>query len=143
VLPGCIYRPCPASNHTTMSDSPDTCLHVRLLLEHGQIADGQRPSVNHVAQQIGMPHQTLSRLYTGKSRNVRLQTARALCNFYGIALDYFACADESACLQYLAQRQHRESHVAEIDREAAQLSETGQRNVMTVLQWLVAGKSDG
>lgn len=121
----------------------DTCLHVRVLIEYGQDEAGQTYTLKAIEQATGLQHQTLSRLTRCKSRNVRLETARRLCAFYGISLDYFACPDEAACRTYLARYQHPRSHLAEIDQQATRLTETGQRNVLTVLQWVLrAGRAE-
>lgn len=123
-----------------MTEAVDTCLHVRLLLEYGQDQHGQPYTPTEISRQINISQQTLSRLMTGKSRNISLHTARQLCAFYGISLDYFACTDEAECLRFLSQHQHIASPLLEIERETNRLSDKGQRNVLTILQWLLRAR---
>src|SRR5690606_10999217 len=75
---------------------------IRLLLESAGEGD---INIRQLAKAIGISDQALANLLQGKSANPRLSTLLALCQHYGISLDYFACESETACREYLYRHQ--------------------------------------
>lgn len=108
---------------------------IRLLLELGTGAD---INISQVAQATGISDQALANLLQGKSANPRLSTLLALCQHYGISLDYFACESEAACRAYLYHHQMQAASplIGAIENAAAHLSPKGQRNVLAIMEWM-------
>ena len=94
-------------------------------------------SLRSVAQATGLTPQALAKLLAGHAANPRLQTLRALCGYYGIALDYFDCATIADCQAYLyAARCNGSPLLSRIESDLQTLSPRGQRNVLVVLEWM-------
>lgn len=108
---------------------------VRLLLEAG--AEGEI-NMRQISKAIGISDQTLANLLQGKAANPRLKTLLALCQHYDISLDYFACETEAACQEYLYRHRFRKALplIDEIENAAAHLSPKGQRNVLSIMEWM-------
>jgi transcriptional regulator with XRE-family HTH domain len=77
---------------------------IRLLIDLLPSASGHPYSPARIAAATGISDQTLLNLISGKSDNPRLDTLQKLCAFYGISLEYFECASEQRCTEYLAHR---------------------------------------
>lgn len=113
------------------------CLQLTLLIEAVPQSSGQPYPVADLARQMGVSPQALLNLLNDKSHHPRLDTVRRLCRVYGISLDYFECATEAACLDYLARHRVASStQLQEISRSAETLTPRGQRNVLKILEWL-------
>lgn len=108
---------------------------IRLLLE---LDAGAKINISQVARATGISDQALANLLKGKSANPRLSTLLALCQHYSISLDYFACESEAACRAYLYHHQMQAASplIGEIENAAARLSPKGQRNVLTIMEWM-------
>ncbi|MAU08406.1 MAG: hypothetical protein CL607_01175 [Anaerolineaceae bacterium] len=127
---------------------------IRILMEYGEGAHGKdahgkddgdkKPTLRQLAAQIGISDQALKNLLDGKSANPRLKTLLALTRYYQISLDYFSCQDEEACKHYFY-RNPPVTHplIAEINMESAALSAKGQRNVLAIMTWMLAGHPMG
>ena len=115
---------------------------LRLLIDIRSIDNEPLPSVKALARAMNMSDQTLLNLLDGSAASPRLETARAICSYYGITLDYFDCETEAACRDYLARHQLRASPLLQaIDEETAELSPRGKRNVLSLLEWVRRAKS--
>ena len=91
-----------------------------------------------------MSDQALKNLLDSKSTNPRLKTLLALTSYYQISLDYFSCQDEEACKHYFYRNPPVSNPlIAEIDTESAALSAKGQRNVLAIMTWMLAGHPMG
>ena len=98
---------------------------------------GKPYSLGTLAQAAGVSDQSLTYLLDGRSQSPRLETIRSISHFYHISLDYFDCATESECRAYLVSRLAQSSSLLQdIAAEAATLTPKGQRNVLTMLEWL-------
>lgn len=97
-----------------------------------------------IAEATGISDQALANLLQGKSTNPRLRTLLTLCQYYGISLDYFECETVAACREYLyAHRlRHTSPLIGEIADAAGRLSAKGQRNVLTLMEWMRLGNPD-
>ncbi len=113
---------------------------VRVLFSYNT-APRSIPNFTEIAGATGISDQTLANLLQGKSTNPRLKTLLALCQYYGISLDYFECETVAACREYLYTHQFRRasSLLSEIAVEAGRLSAKGQRNVLTLMEWMRLG----
>ena len=122
----------------------DVSAQIRLLLEHGLDSQGQSHNLAEVAAATGIRYQTLANLINGKATNPRLKTLQALCGFYHLSLDYFACETEQACLDYLAH--HRmcsaSPFIHDLADEANKLTPRGQRNVLKIMTWMELAQLD-
>ena len=115
---------------------------LRLLIDLHTTGSERVPSVKALAQAMNISDQTLLNLLDGSAASPRLETARAICSYYGITLDYFDCETEAACRDYLARHQLRGSPLLQaIDEETAELSPRGKRNVLSLLEWVRRAKS--
>lgn len=113
-----------------------------ILLDQGVDRAGERHRLSEVAAATGIRYQTLAKLLNGQSSSPRLSTLLALCHFYDISLDYFACDTEAACRHYLELHHARLASplIREIEHESARLTDQGQRNVLTIMDWMRAGQ---
>lgn len=109
----------------------------QILLDRLRDPQGKPYSLATLAQATGLSDQSLAYLLEGRSQFPRLDTLRALCRFYHISLDYFACETEADCHRYLLEQLAASSTLLnDIAMEAAALTPKGQRNVLTMLEWL-------
>lgn len=109
----------------------------QILLDQLRDPQGKPYSLATLAQATGLSDQSLAYLLEGRSQFPRLDTLRALCRFYHISLDYFACETEADCHRYLLEQLAASSTLLnDIAVEAAALTPKGQRNVLTMLEWL-------
>src|SRR5690606_35697101 len=94
-----------------------------------------------VARLTGISHQTLMNLLQGQSANPRLDTLRALCELYGISLDYFGCDTDEACRAYLLQQAsiRDDSPLREIIHRTEKLSSTSTQRVLRLMDWMQLG----
>ncbi len=98
---------------------------------------GKPYSMATLAKAAGVSDQSLSYLLDGQSQYPRLETLRAICSFYHISIDYFECDTESDCRAYLLECLAESSTLLhDIASEAQALTPRGQRNVLTMLEWL-------
>ena len=90
------------------------------------------------ARATGIPLQTLLYLLDGQSSSPRLNTARQLCQCFDITLDYFDCATEADCQQYLADRwlSGAPGQAQQLAAEVEQLSPRGRRNILALIELL-------
>ena len=95
-------------------------------------------NITQIAKAAGISSQALANIIQGKSENPRLKTLQALCQYYGISLDYFACESKAECEAFLYKHQMETASelVFEIEHEAAELSPKGQRNVLNIMEWM-------
>ena len=109
----------------------------QILIDRLRDPHGKPYSLGTLAQATALSDQSLAYLLEGRSQFPRLDTLRAICRFYHISLDYFACETEADCHRYLlAQLASSSSLLNDIAVEAAALTPKGQRNVLTMLEWL-------
>ena len=110
---------------------------IRVLLDYGR-PEHPEPSLSELAEATGLSDQTWANLLQGKSTNPRLNTLLALCQYFDVSLDYFACTSEDACRTYLyAHRlRDRSPHISDIEAAASRLSPRGQRNVLAMMEWM-------
>lgn len=108
---------------------------LRLLLEQG-LSDNTVLTLSEISEATGLSDQTLANLLQGKSINPRLTTLRALCQYFDISLDYFACTSEKACLAYLFVHRHRKHspELTEIEAITERISTRGQNNVLSLME---------
>jgi transcriptional regulator with XRE-family HTH domain len=105
------------------------------LLEYAK-STGQETDLSEIAHQTGITYQALANLVQGKVSNPRLNTLLALCQYFGISLDYFNCESEAACREYLyVHLASQSSLINEIEQASAPLSAKGQRNVLAIMAW--------
>ena len=117
---------------------------IRILMAYGQGSSDKKPNLRQLATEIGISDQALRNLLDGKSANPRLKTLLALTCYYQISLDYFSCQDEEACKHYFYRNPPATNPlIAEIDTESAVLSAKGQRNVLAIMTWMLAGRPIG
>lgn len=122
------------------SDRISIACQMQLLLEH-TAAPNKRPStIATLARAMGLSQQTLQNILQGRIDNPRLDTLRVLCQFYGISLDYFDLPTEERCRHYLAAKQLTSAApvMQHIQRETHDLTEQGQRNILSALEWINA-----
>lgn len=113
----------------------------RILMDMLRDGHGKPYTLNTLAQAAAVSDQSLTYLLEGRSQFPRLDTIRAICRFYHISLDYFACETEEACRAYLLERLAESSSLLQnIASETAALTPKGKRNVLTMLEWLRQGK---
>lgn len=109
---------------------------IRLLLEWSERR--QHHTLREVAQAVGISTQALTNILDGEAPDPRLSTLRAICNFFQVSLDYFACLTQEACQNYLTLRPNQSNSptIQQITHASQQLSPRGQANVLVILQWL-------
>ena len=115
---------------------------LNLLLQEGKTTRGEKLSTAaDIARQTGVSHQTIMNLLQGHSHNPRLNTLRALCEIYGITLDYFDCASEYDCRVHLLQRAVCANNptLSEIKQRSDQLAAHTRKRVMTLITWVELG----
>ncbi|MCK6580616.1 MAG: helix-turn-helix domain-containing protein [Anaerolineae bacterium] len=108
---------------------------LHLLLERHRSQTGKPLSIRSLAGSTGISVQALLNLADGSSLFPRLDTARALCRFFGIALDYFNLETEAECMAYLAAHQP-DSMLRDLSQEANSLTPRGRRNVLAIMEWI-------
>jgi transcriptional regulator with XRE-family HTH domain len=114
---------------------------IAVLLEYAMSA-GQETGLTEIARQTGITYQALANLVQGKVSNPRLNTLLALCEYFGISLDYFNCELETACREYLyVHVASKQPLISEIEQASAPLSDKGQRNVLAIMDWRIAKNS--
>lgn len=109
-----------------------------LLWTHVRSVEERCFTVTEVAQALNLQRQTLVNLLHGQASNPRLETLRALSDFFCIPLDYFSLTSEGACLACLLRHQRLGASPAllcRIDLEARRLSPAATQNVLTILTW--------
>jgi len=111
---------------------------LRILIDFYPNKHGQPDSITHIAEATDISVQTLLNLLDGTSASPRLDTARRICTFYGISLDYFDCESEGECIDYLVEQKVETASplVHEIERETDELSQRGKRNVLSLIEWV-------
>lgn len=115
---------------------------IRLLIEAAQPMNGaQISTAADIARLTGISHQTLMNLLQGQNTNPRLDTLRALCELYGISLDYFDCENDVDCRAHILQKAtiNRNSMVSEIIEHTEQLSATSKQRVLRLMEWMQLG----
>lgn len=117
---------------------------IAFLIEYGRDLQAKQYSLAEVAKLTGVRYQTLANLIDESSSNPRLKTLRALCQLYGISLDYFACETEESCINTLKQHQlaNASEEIHKIDNETSTLSAKGKRNVLAMMEWIRAASQD-
>lgn len=108
---------------------------MRILIETLPAPDGTPYKLAAIAQAIAVSEQSLTYLLDGRTQFPRLNTARRLCRFYGISLDYFTCTSEAECRVYLVQHasQNASPMIREIEEQSGTLSISGKRRVLRLL----------
>lgn len=126
-----------------MNDPISFAKQFHILVETVVDERGRGVSIAALARATAIAEQSLLNLLSGKSETPRLETARRLCHFFGIDLDYFDQDNERACREYLAQRRNAHSLdlLQDIASEAETLSGKGQKHVLTLLEWLRRARS--
>ena len=94
--------------------------------------NGQPHSLAAIARATELSEQSLHYLLEGRTEFPRLNTARRLCRFYDISLDYFGCETEADCRAYLAQlaSQRASPLVREINQTAETLTPSAKRRAL-------------
>ncbi len=114
------------------------------LLTHGKIFEYEPHSVRTIAEAIQLSNQTLRNLLNGRTISPRLETARAICQLYGITLDYFGLESRAACERYLLQHRQRDFPVlTAIDEQSRQLSSDALASLMRISHWIQAKEMQG
>lgn len=111
---------------------------LRILIEFMPAPDGLPYTLAAIAQATELSEQSLRFLLEGRTEYPRLNTARGLCRFYDISLDYFGFETEAECRAYLARlaAQRASSLVREIDQTAETLTPSAKRRVLGLLERL-------
>lgn len=111
---------------------------LRILIDFYPNKNGQPDSITHIAEATDISVQTLLNLLDGTSASPRLDTARRICEFYGISLDYFDCETEAECRDYLVQQRVETASpiVHQIERETDELSQRGKHNILSLIEWV-------
>lgn len=116
----------------------DFSQQLAILLKHGVTADGRRLSVTGLAVAAGLNPQTLINLLANRSTSPLLETARAVCDVYGISLDYFDLSTAEACKNYL--NRHRQPQPSEALRKMIeqldQLTSPSKEQIARVVHWI-------
>lgn len=90
------------------------CRQLEILFEIMLDPDGRPYSLTELAKATDLTLNTVSRLKTGRITDPRLSTLIAICDFFGVGLDYFNCTSEAECYQVLAQINHKHERLPEI-----------------------------
>ena len=111
---------------------------LEVLMELRESIDRPPHTPADVARATGISLQTLLNLLNGRSNSPRLTTARQLCTCFEITLDYFGCTTIEECQNYLMQRWLTEAPepVRSIADVAGGISPRGQRNILSIMEWL-------
>jgi len=111
---------------------------LRILIDFYPNKHGQPDSITHIAEATDISVQTLLNLLDGTSASPRLDTARRICTFYGISLDYFECKTEAECRDYLVQQRllGASQLTQTIERETQAMSPRNKRNVLSLMEWI-------
>lgn len=123
-----------------MNERISIARRMKLLLEHTPNPHTRPSTVIGLAEAIGLTQQTLQNILHERIDNPRLNTLRALCGFYKISLDYFDLPTEETCRHYLAAQQLKTAPmmIHQIDHETHSLTERGQHNILSSLEWMNA-----
>lgn len=113
---------------------------MQLLLEYTPEPNTRPSSIAALADVLGLTQQTLQNILHGRIDNPRLNTLKALCQFYGISLDYFDLQSEDQCRHYLAAKQLKAAPpvIQQIDHETQTLTGKAQNNILSALEWMTA-----
>lgn len=109
---------------------------LQILIGSVPAPDGLPYSLAAIAEATELSEQSLRYLLEGRTEYPRLNTARRLCSFYDISLDYFGCETEADCRAYLAQlvSQRASPLLREIDQTADTLTPSSKRRVFRLLE---------
>lgn len=123
-----------------MSDHISIARQMQLLLEYTPEPNTRPSTIDSLAEALGITQQTLQNILHERIDNPRLNTLKALCQFYRISLDYFDLPTEEKCRHYLAAQQLKQAPVAVqlIENETHNLTGKAQRNVLSALKWISA-----
>ncbi|MEO8391407.1 MAG: helix-turn-helix domain-containing protein [Chloroflexota bacterium] len=108
----------------------------RILIDSLPAPEGNKYSIASISDATGLSEQTLQYLLEGRTQYPVLDSARKLCRFFGISLDYFECETEAECHEFLAQNaaQQASSVVREIEQQADVLTQAAKGNVLRLLE---------
>jgi transcriptional regulator with XRE-family HTH domain len=110
-----------------------------ILLADGRNVEGRAHSIQSLAKAVELSDQALLNLLNGRTISPRLETARAICQLYGITLDYFGLDSVAACQRYLLRAQQQTSPtLLAIDEQSRQLSPTTLESLARIVAWIWA-----
>ncbi|MDX2137281.1 MAG: helix-turn-helix transcriptional regulator [Chloroflexota bacterium] len=110
---------------------------LQLLLDYLPDMHHQLSSPAQLARLLNMSPQAVLNLLNGHTTSPRLDTARALCQCFGVSLDYFALTTRQACETYLKQQVVARSTptVQAINTHVSHLTPHVMKRVLVVLSW--------
>ena len=108
----------------------------RILINSVLTPEGNKYSIAAISRGTGLKEQTLLYLLDGGTEYPVLDSARKLCRFFHITLDYFECQTEAECQEFLAQSaaQQASEVIRQIDEQAETLTPSAKGNVLRLLE---------
>ena len=125
-----------------MNDYLPVSTQLNILFEN-VLGEAKRPyTLQEVSDGTGISVSSLSQLRNGHIENPQLNTLRELCQFFGVPLRYFETKDEKECFAIIADdNEGNAPELNEIAFRATNLSENGQRDVLTIIKWVQAAEA--
>lgn len=109
---------------------------LNLLFEHVRDGDGQTFTDVTVAKATGMSASSLSALRRNITNNPRLDNVKALANFFGVSLNYFAAQDLQEGISLIANSRHQNQVDAELATRLTNLSDEARDDLERILAWV-------
>jgi transcriptional regulator with XRE-family HTH domain len=93
------------------------------------------PTLRQLSEAIDTSQHTLMSLLSGRTAYPRLETARRLCDYFGVSLNYFGLTTEAACWHFLADSHAHSSDVLDTIRaESDALSPTRRAELLPIVE---------
>lgn len=121
------------------------------LFKHIHHPEGRPYTVTEVADATGLSYVTIYTLLQGRSKKPTLPTVQALCDFFGVALNFFECRSYDECYAVLESSRNSENEstseksspqLGEIIFRAQDLSPEGQQDLLTLIKWVQAAERE-
>ncbi len=109
---------------------------LNLLFEHVRDPDGQTYSDATVAKATGMSQSSLSALRRNITNNPRLDNVKAIANFFGVSLNYFAAESIEDGISLIANDRHQNTPDVGLATRLTNLSDEARNDLERILTWV-------
>ena len=115
---------------------------VNILLSARLHPSGRAYTLQEVSEATGIAAATISQMRTGRIKNPQLSTLRALSHFFNVPLRYFDTKTAEECYALLRPDEDDDppGGITEIAFRAIALSPEAQRDILTIIQWVLAAE---
>ena len=109
---------------------------LNLLFEHVRDGDGQTYTDAAVAKTTGISQSSLSALRRNITNNPRLDNVKAVANFFGVSLNYFAAESLEEGISLIASDRHQNPPDVELATRLTNLSDEARNDLERILAWV-------